>query len=64
MSLSGWKSISKKLLGYTSLFSLSAAWRIKESLPHVCLFVCFYFVIVGKKLIEKKINKVTGPMAQ
>jgi len=29
------------------------------------LFVClFYFVIVGKKLIEKKIYKMTGPMAQ
>jgi len=33
---------------------------------NVCLFVCFYFVIVGKKLIEreKKIYKMTGPMAQ
>jgi len=28
------------------------------------MFVCFYFVIVGKKLIEKKINKMTGLMAQ
>jgi len=30
----------------------------------ISLFVCFYFVIVGKKLIEKKIYKMTGPMAQ
>jgi len=31
---------------------------------YIYMFVCFYFVIVGKKLIEKKINKMTGPMAQ
>jgi len=45
----------------------SCVAQIKEYFGNdhrVCLFVCFYFVIVGKKLIEKEIYKMTGPMAQ